>query len=115
MLKFFRRMKEKGESYWEFTEWLKEVNDISVNVTINTDQKRKIFNRKIYKLSDIAFNAHFDKLMKIVQSRKEDCEKFKDTESQVEAIISWLPRMKPKEKRVAKIIAKRRKSFKLKV
>ena len=107
------KMKQRGESYWEFTEWLKDVHSISVNLTINNEQKRKIFRRKLDKLSQVALDCHFKKIMQIIQKEKENCAQYKDSETQVNAIIMWLPRLKEKRDIVLKIIQKRRKNFKL--
>lgn len=113
MSNIIKKAKEKGEAYWEFMEWLKEVNAISLNVTISREQKRKMLRRKLDQLSQVAYDNHYKKIMQIIQSEKANCEEYKDTETQVDAINKWLPRLESKRDKVTEIIRKRRKGFKL--
>ena len=98
----------------EFQGYLQKVHDVSIG-DLPTRKKRKEYGELLNGLSEDAYTVYFMQMLGMVQSPKDHCEQFKDSEEQVSNILSWLPRMKDKKELVLLVIQERRKKYKLTV
>ena len=96
----------------EFSAWLQAVSDVSKS-SLTLEQKREQCGALLDTMSDDTYNHYFKRIMSIVQKNREECEPFKDTEEQVNNIMSWLPRLNDHREAVLEIIKDRRKKYKL--
>ncbi|MCJ7655158.1 MAG: hypothetical protein MUO97_07685 [Dehalococcoidia bacterium] len=98
----------------EFIGWLQKANGISAS-QLSGEQKRAEYGKCLDALSEEAYTQYFLKIVEIVQKKKEECQLFKNSEEQVDNIISWLPRLKGMRELVLLVIQERRKKYKLSV
>jgi hypothetical protein len=99
----------------EFIGWLKDVHEVSVNPVLSMEQKRKVLGDKLNNLSEDAYILYFPQIMQIIQNKKEQCAEYKNSEAQVDNILSWLTRLQDSRELVLLYIQERRKKYKLAV
>ena len=96
-----------------FVDVFGELIAISANPAITREKKLKLLRENLDRFSDEEFADNIDNILKIIHNKKEQCEKFKTTQEQVDAIYEIVPRLKTQEKVVYETISKRRKGFEL--
>ena len=64
------------------------------NPFVSRDKKRKKLCEMVDGLSDGAFTTFIPQIMSIINTKKNVCEEYADTEAQVVGILGWLPRVK---------------------
>ncbi len=80
---------------------------------LSRGEKRKILNDMVNGLSEKCFNNDTvaDQIIIIINMKEEVCREYKDTQSQVNGILEWLPRMVKYKNKLTKAVSKSRKSF----
>ncbi len=101
----------------EFGLLARGIEPIMTDPTVSREEKRKVLSQLVNELSDKAFNNKIviEQVFKIINMKEEECKKFEDTESQVDFIIGWCPRLEQKREALSKEVEKHRKQFRVKV
>jgi hypothetical protein len=77
------------------------------------EERRIVLNELVNKLSEKTFknNMIAEQIIKIINMEKEECEKFSITDTQVNSILTWLPRMALHRDKLANKVEQARKNF----
>lgn len=77
---------------------------------------RKLLNDKVNKFTDKTFNKSYtaDVIIAYINVKEYVCKEYKDTKSQVDGILEWLPRMEKYRDKLEKYVKKYRKEYGLK-
>ena len=87
------------------------------DATISRSAKRKTLSDAVDSLSEKTFSNSIvvSQIMTIINMKEDVCKEYKDTEAQVNGILSWIPRMKQHRDVLKKEVAKHRKQYGLKL
>lgn len=101
----------------EFGVLAKSIHPIMTDPSVSRDTKRKTLNDLVNSLSDKAFSNSIvvGQIMKIINMKQEICKDYKDTETQVDGILSWCPRMKEHREVLVKEVGEHRKQYRMKL
>ncbi len=101
----------------EFGNMARAILPIMTDPNENRDSKRKALNNLANELSEKTFKNKIiaQQIMQIINMGEEVCEEYPDAESQVQGILSWIPRMELHRDILKKEVIKHRKSFGLKI
>lgn len=96
---------------------LEAIKPIMIDSEVSREDKRKTLNMMVNELSEGTFKLTpvAEQIMEIINMKEEVCKEYSDTESQVEGILSWLPRMRQHRDVLKKEVGKHRKEYKLKL
>jgi hypothetical protein len=80
---------------------------------ISREDKRETLNAYVNTLSEKCFQNTLvgDQIVIIINMKEDVCKEYPDTQSQVDGIISWLPRMAYHKDKLVKSVAKNRKEY----
>lgn len=98
----------------EFEAWIKKVHDVSKSNLSKKDMRIKMC-ELLNGLSEKAYITYFQQIVYIIQRSKEKCQQFRNTEEQVNNILSWLPRLNDHKELLTLYIKERRQNYKLTV
>ena len=101
----------------EFGLVAKAILPLMTDVNVSRTEKRGILNDAVNGLSDKTFNNSMvaDQIMIIINMKEDVCREYPDTESQVNGILEWLPRMSKHRDKLYRKVKQSRKSFGLKL
>lgn len=88
-----------------------------VNPEIPRAKKREALNDLVNGLSEKTFSNEIvlNQVMEIINMKEDECKKFTDANSQVDNILTWLPRMKVHRDKLVKRVSQNRKRYGLNV
>jgi hypothetical protein len=109
----FLKKRNEAQSKVAFIDVFGTLVSIGANPTMSREKKLKALRENLDKLNNTDFADNLDNILKIIQSKKEQCEVFKSTREQVDSIYVIVPRLSNYETTVYDIINKRRESFNL--
>jgi len=74
---------------------LNTIKPIMTDTEASREEKRKTLCMLVDELSEGTFNLKFiaEQIMTIINMKEEVCKEYPDSETQVEGILEWLPRM----------------------
>jgi len=98
-----------------FAQAMLKIQGTMLNPLVSQDKKRKALCGAVDALSDDVFNSHIMHIIEIINKKKKECQKYDNTEAQVDAILEWLPRMKKHRVAIAIAVKERRKQYGLKL
>ena len=103
-------------SLQEFGLLVNAIKPIMIDTETSRDEKRKVLCQLVDKLSEKSFNNSIvlKQIFIIINMKEEECKKFIDTQTQVDSIITWLPRMSEKYNELYKEVSNHRRKFNLK-
>jgi len=101
----------------EFRIALQLIEPIMTDAKVSRDEKRSTLNMLVNELSDKAFKLKpvAEKIMTIINMKKEVCQEYADSEEQTNGILGWLPRFKEHRDMLLKEVKQHRKEYELKI
>jgi hypothetical protein len=101
----------------EFGNLSRSILPIMTDKDVSIIEKRKTLCQLVDNLSEKAFNNKIvlGQIFKIINMKEEICKEYVDTESQVNGILEWCPRLKEHKKELSKEVEKARKSCGMKI
>ena len=113
-MKLFNPFSEEAQ---EFGLMSQTILPIMKDPDASRELKRSTLDMMTKELSEKTFQKDFvaDMIMEIINMKEEVCKEYEDTESQVNGILSWLPRMEYHRGKLTKAVSKNRKHYGLKV
>ena len=104
-------------SLQEFGRLAQAILPIMKDADVSRDEKRKILNDLVNELSDRTFGNPLvvKQIMIIINMKEEVCKEYANTDSQVNGILSWLPRMAKHREVLKEEVAKHRKQYGLQI
>lgn len=96
---------------------LQAIQPTMTDPNVPREEKRRTLSAMVEELSEDTFKLEpvADQIMIIINMEEEVCREYDDTDSQVEGILSWLPRMAKHRERLTKEVQKHRKKCGLKL
>ena len=115
MPNLFEAMKHP-KAMQEFGQYAQAIYPVMMDATISKAQKRKTLNELVENLSEGTFKLNIiaEQITVMIDTgQKSDaiCKEYEDTESQVNAILEWLPRMEKHRDLLTKTVEKHRKQY----
>lgn len=107
----------KASNDKEFQPAVRALSPILTDKTVSVEEKRKCINKIVSQLSDKTFNKSYiqDVIISWINVKKEISELYADTKSQVDFILTWLPRMAEHRDKIEKYVKTYRKQLGLKL
>jgi len=96
---------------------LQSVQNIMTDQKVSRGEKRKTLNMVVDELTPKTFENKFvaEQIITVINMKEDVCKEYSNTESQVNGILSWCPRMKFHRELLVKAVNKNRKKFGLKI
>ena len=99
---------------WEFAKAMLKIQFTMLSSRSSRDEKRKTFCKAVDGLSEGAFSTNIPNIIEIINKKKDICEVYENSETQVDGILEWLPRMKEYRELLTLYIQKERHKYGLK-
>jgi len=114
---FVFRMIRHPKELQEFQSVCEAIQPIMVNPQETREKKRQTLNMMVNELTEGAFKLKpiIEQIMFIINMKEDVCREYSDSESQVDGILEWLPRMRKHRGILVKIVKEHRGKYGLKI
>lgn len=99
----------------EFSKASMKIQPTMINPFVTKDKKRKALSDMVNGLREPVFVSFLPQIISIINMKKEECQIYKDTNTQTDFICSWLSRMKTQRDYLYEVVKEQRTKFGFKI